>query len=166
MIFWSCQFWKHILTTFFEFFINTHLFYFHNNREIHALIHDYFIAYHNLAKDKECRFKFAGESIKDGGSGVAVSKGSDLAGQITNLILQYQDREFFLKLQQKWMENKCASTSTSSSSSGISVSESNGAEPIGKEYFGGLFVALCSVVFVSAIVFALEFYTRRRFWDN
>ena len=46
-------------------------------------MHDYFIAYHNIAKDKDCMFKFAGESIKDGGSGLAVQKGYDLVEQLT-----------------------------------------------------------------------------------
>ena len=137
-------------------------------RDLQALIHDYFIAYHNLAKDKECRFKFAGKSIKDGGSGLAVRKGSYLAEQITDLVLRYQDREIFFKLQRKWMVNTCSSSSSSSfsSSSGVSLGDSDGAKQIGKEYFGGLFVALCSVVLISMLVFALEFYTRKRFYGR
>ena len=43
---------------------------------------------------------------------------------------------------------------------------SDAVEQIEKEYFGGLFLALCGVTLVSTVLFALEFYTRKRFWDN
>ena len=128
-------------------------------RELQAIIHDYFIAYHNIAKDTKCRFKFVGESIKDGGSGLAVQKGSKLANQISALILKYQDQEFFLQLQRKWMENKCVETSTKTSSA---TSNNNVVDRIGKEYFGGVFIALCGATLISIGILVAEYLLNRK----
>lgn len=115
-------------------------------REIHAIIQDYYVAYHYIASDPKCRFKFAGNSIKDGGAGIAVQKNSPLADKISQLILKYQDKDFFLELQGKWMGNECLEM----------IDGNNKATKIGKEYFGGLFIGLCGVVFISCLVLLAE----------
>ena len=83
-----------------------------SNRRLGAIIHDQPVLRFYMSKDPECKLKFAGEPIQDGGYGIAVTKGSQLGPELSIAIRKYRDDGTMEELQEKWLSTGCESSST------------------------------------------------------
>lgn len=115
--------------------------------QLGAIIHDYPVLFHYIAKEDDCKIQFAGEPIQDAGYGLAVQKGSWLKLRLSELVTKYQEDGTLVHLKKTWISSKCVSAESTRNAQ-VNV--------IGINYLGGLFTfTMCSIV-VAALILVFE----------
>ena len=115
---------------------------------MNAIIHDYPVLLHHVAKDRDCKVQIAGEPLQDGGYGIAMAKGSPLKLPISFLIRTYIADGFFGELREKWLSSQCEH---------IKKSDSGEAERFGVTYMGGAFL----MIIVGAVICIIIWYAEK-----
>lgn len=101
---------------------------------------------------RHCDLRQVGETLDSKGYGIALRRGSELRTKLSNAILKLQEDAIIHRLRKKWWEEMLGAGKCGAVASG-----GGGAEELGIDNLGGVFVVLMGGMGVSCVIAVLEF---------